>query len=95
MKNVTIERANRFRRDFKREFKTHGADLDAALLEVLDFFISGTPLPAKYKDHKLTGELEGYRSCHLMPDLLLVYEWPDHKTLRLVRLGTHSKLYGL
>ena len=95
MKNVTIERANRFRRDFKREFKTHGTDLDAALLEVLDFLISDTPLPAKYKDHKLTGELEGYRSCHLMPDLLLVYEWPDHKTLRLVRLGTHSKLYGL
>ena len=95
MKNVTIDRANRFKRDFKREFKTYGADLDDALFEVLELLLSGTPLPAKYKDHKLTGELEGYRSCHLKPDLILVYEWPDDETLRLARLGTHSKIYGL
>ena len=92
---VTIERANRFKRDFRREFKTHGADLDIMLLEILGFLISGIPLPAKYQDHKLTGELEGYRSCHLKPDLLLVYDWPGDETLRLARLGSHSKLYGL
>ena len=95
MTTVTIERANRFKRDFRREFKTYGTDLDMMLLEALAFLISNIPLPAKYQDHRLSGELEGYRSCHLKPDLLLVYDWPNDETLRLARLGSHSKLYGL
>jgi len=95
MTTVSIERANRFKHDFKREFKTHGAGLDMMLFEALAFLTSGTPLPTKYQDHKLTGEWEGYRECHLKPDLLLVYGWPDDETLRLARLGSHSELFGL
>jgi mRNA interferase YafQ len=95
MTNPTIDRARKFRRDYKREFKTHGTDLDTMFLEVMSFLINREPLPDKYQDHKLTGELGGHRSCHVKPDLLLVYEWPDTETLRLVRLGSHSKLYGL
>lgn len=91
----TIKWTSRFSRDFKREFKTHGEDLDVILSEVLDFLVSGTPLPAKYRDHKLIGDLGDFRSCHFKPDLILVYEWADDKTLRLARLGSHSKVHGL
>ena len=31
------------------------------------------PLPAKYKDHQLTGNLHDFRECHIEPDWLLLY----------------------
>ena len=92
---MTTERSSKFKRDFKRELRTHGADLDVMLLEVLAFLTLGTPLPAKYQDHKLTGEWEGFRECHLKPDLLLIYEKLDDETLWLARLGSHSELFRL
>ena len=85
----------RFKRDFKREFKTYGKDLDIMLIDVLAFLIFDALLPAKYQDHKLTGEWGGLRECHLKPDLLLIYEKLDTETLRLARLGSHAELFGL
>lgn len=32
--------------------------------------------------------------CHLKSDLLLIYEKPDTESLRLIRLGSHSELFG-
>lgn len=31
-------------------------------------------LESKYKDHKLSGEYEGFRECHILPNLLLIYQ---------------------
>jgi mRNA interferase YafQ len=42
----------------------------------------------------LTGEWSGYRDCHPKPDLVLIYGKPDAETLDLVRLGSHSELFG-
>lgn len=50
------------------------------------------PLAGKYRDHPLSGEWQGFRDCHVKPDLVLIYEKPDPETLRLVRLGSHSEL---
>ncbi|MDR2030740.1 MAG: type II toxin-antitoxin system YafQ family toxin, partial [Azoarcus sp.] len=36
----------------------------------------------------------GYRECHVLPDLLLIYRKPAPDTLRLARLGSHSELFG-
>lgn len=69
--------------------------MDVMLLEVLAFLTLNAPLPAKYQDHKLTGEWEGFRECHLKPDLLLIYEKLDDETLWLARLGSHSELFRL
>lgn len=76
---------------FKRDFKKHG-DLDAALIEVLYLLLNDTPLPAKYCDHDLIGNYNGYRECHIKPDLLLIYK-KDDDYLKLVRLGSHSELF--
>jgi len=35
-----------------------------------------------------------HRECHLRPDLLLIYRKPNPETLQLVRLGSHSELFG-
>ncbi len=34
------------------------------------------------------------RDCHLRPDLVLIYRKVDEETLQLVRLGSHSELFG-
>ena len=88
-----IKWAVKFKRDFKRELKALGKEIDILLFDVLAFLISDTPLPTKYQDHKQSGEWEGCRECHIKPDLLLIYERPDNKTLRLMRLGSHSELF--
>jgi mRNA interferase YafQ len=36
----------------------------------------------------------GYRECRVKPDLLLIYRKSNSDTLKLARLGSHSKLFG-
>ncbi len=53
-------------------------------------------LPPEYKDHKLKGEFEGMRECHIKGDLLLVY-WLKVKAkntlITFLRVGTHSEIF--
>jgi mRNA interferase YafQ len=81
------------RRDYRREKGgKHGKRLDDLLRAVLDRLVADTPLPPANRDHALTGEWSSYRDCHLKPDLVLIY--CDSETLDLVRLGSHSELFG-
>lgn len=90
-----IERSTKFKRDYKQEAKgRHRATLDADLLPVLAALASDAPLDSRYADHALSGDWAGYRDCHIKPDLVLIYHKPDDATLRLARLGSHSKVFG-
>lgn len=88
----TIRPTTRFQRDLKR-IQKRGYDLDL-LKSVIRLLAAGEPLPAKYKDHALTGDYTGTRECHITPDWLLIYEI-DHGELilYLTRTGTHSDLF--
>ncbi len=91
----TIERTTAFKRDFKREKKgQHRKTLDALISEAVGLLATDKPLSAANKDHGLTGEWKDHRDCHLKPDLLLIYRKPDADTLQLVRMGSHSELFG-
>ena len=62
--------------------------------DVIDLLAHGQPLPAKYKDHALTGNYKGCRECHIQPDWLLIYEVEQEALfLYLIRTGTHSDLF--
>ncbi len=68
-----IERTGQFKRDYKRESKgQYSKVLDLALIDVLELILDGKPLPAKYRDHPLSGDWSDHRDCHLKPDLLLI-----------------------
>ncbi len=82
-----IERANSFKRDFKKH-----NNLDANLIEVLYKLINDEILPEKYCDHALIGNWNGYRECHIKPDLILIYK-KDDNILQLIRMGSHSDLF--
>lgn len=81
----------RFLRDFKKYSKS-GVNFREKLNIVIRILESGSHFPEKYKDHKLHGEWVGYRECHILFDLLLVYRQHDD-CVELVTLGTHSDLF--
>ncbi|WP_449189031.1 type II toxin-antitoxin system YafQ family toxin [Agaribacter flavus] len=52
----------------------------------------GNELAEKYVDHPLSGNWQGYRDCHVKPDLVLIYKSEDG-ALKLARIGSHSELF--
>lgn len=75
---------------FKKDFKKQG--LSSELVTVLYHLINGNLLPENYKDHRLSGNLNQFRECHVKPDLLLLYQVKDNNLI-LIRLASHSELF--
>ena len=89
----TIERTSRFRRDYRRESRGRRRnDIDERLAMIVGALASDEPLPQRHRDHALSGPWADFRDCHIRPDLVLIYEKPDTRTLRLVRMGSHAEL---
>ena len=59
---------------------------------VVTMLANDETLPARLRDHALTGDWAWHRECHLNPDLLLIYAKLGEDGLALVRLGSHSEL---
>src|SRR3546814_7303903 len=73
----TIRRTARFKKDYKREVRgRHGATLDADLVVLASLLAADAILPARYRDHGLSGDWIDHRDCHLRPDLVLIYRKP-------------------
>jgi len=91
----TIERTGAFRRDFKREKRgQHRRDIDSLVSDLVTLLAEDKALSEKNRDHGLSGDWRDYRECHLKPDLLLIYRKPNAQVLQLVRMGSHSELFG-
>ena len=83
---------NKIQRNIKL-MKKRGKDLEK-LKTVLNLLQRGIELPAKYKDHALTGNYIGCRECHIEPDWLLVYEIINEEfIILLLTTGSHSDLF--
>lgn len=81
----------KFLKDFKK-YSNSGVNFREKLNEIIELLGSRATLPEKFKDHKLNGEWEGYRECHVLFDLLLVYKYHD-KHVELITLDTHEALF--
>jgi mRNA interferase YafQ len=91
----TIEWTSAFRRDYERTKATpRHRDIEALLPEIVSRLAGDNPLEQNLRDYVLGGNWKGHRECHVKPDLLLIYKKPDHKNLRLVRLGSHAQLFA-
>lgn len=90
---LSVTSTARFRKELRLAGR-RGKDLDT-LETVVALLSAGEPLPGRFRDHPLRGDMAGYRECHLEPDWLLVYRIRhDGQTLELARTGTHSDLFG-
>ena len=81
---------NQFKRDVKKHCQKF---VTREWVEVLDCLVKDIPLPEKYRDHGLEGQWKDCRDCHINPDLVLIYRKTENR-LQLIRLGTHSELFG-
>ena len=90
-----IEPTTAFRRDYKRVAASpRHRDIATVLPPLLELLVADRTLPARHRDHGLSGDWVDHRECHLKPDLLLIYRKSGDDMLRLVRLGSHSELFG-
>lgn len=81
---------SRFEKKLKKVLK-RGKDKEK-LKTVIKLLLTDTPLPAKYKNHKLKGEYADHWECHIEPDWLLVYQKTATEII-LVNTGTHADLF--
>lgn len=93
MKHYDIIWTNQFKKDYKLAMKRH---LNMDLLDdIIRILSRGESLPAKNRDHALSGNWAGHRECHIQPDWLLIYRIEDDVlVLTLAHTGSHSDLFG-
>ena len=88
----TIKFTTQFKRDLKHA-KKQNKNIDK-LFEIIEILANGNQLPAKYRDHELTGNYKDTGGCHIEPDWLLIYEIREEiLVLMLNRVGSHSELF--
>ena len=68
---LKVKMTSQFKKDWKKIVKRN---YNIKKFEkVLSLLINEQSLDEKYKDHKLIGDYEGCRECHIEPDWLLIY----------------------
>lgn len=77
-------------RQFDKDLKAIG--LVPELIDVLHALVKDLPVPEKYKDHALKGDLKQYRECHLRPDLLFAYQTTSDR-VKLIAVDNHNNLF--
>ena len=90
---MDISYAPRFKKQLKK-FK-HNPNVLKRFAEIVSYREKNSPLPSKFRDHKLSGNLRQYRELHLFPNILLVYELDTAESLiTLAMIGSHSEIFG-
>ena len=89
----TIDYSNEFKRQLRRlKRQANASKLVADLVEIIELLMRDEMLPPRCLDHALIGKWNGYRDCHVRPDLVLIYRKIGDTTLHLLRIGSHSEL---
>ena len=82
----------KFKKDYKR-YRNNPKKVEK-LFEILGKLEQEEPLPPENKPHPLTGNYSGHMECHIESDYLLIWFDPATDEIELVRLGSHSELFG-
>ena len=86
----------KYSKDFKKGLKKLKNDADSLALvkSIITKLANDEILEPKHKDHKLSGQYEGYRECHIKPNLLLIYKKEERVLiLTCLAIGSHSELF--
>jgi mRNA interferase YafQ len=80
-----------FERDVKRTRK-RGKPLEKLRI-IAQALIEGKRLDPLQRDHRLVGDYQGRRECHIEADWLLIYKVESERVI-FERTGSHSDLFG-
>ena len=88
-----VFKAKRFRKGLKKMIR-RGKDINK-INDVILKLAMGESLPPQYRDHALSGDLEGLRDCHIKNDWVLLYFYTTNGelVLTLTDTGTHADLF--
>ena len=84
----------KFKKDLKKvKSSSKNFKITSHLLKILQ--LKGVEgIPVKMNPHKLKGIYIDYWECHIKPDLLIIwFQIENPKTIKLIRLGSHSDLF--
>ncbi|MDE5761991.1 MAG: type II toxin-antitoxin system YafQ family toxin [Bacteroidales bacterium] len=88
----SLKASSQFKKDYKR-FRNNPKKVKK-LFEILNLLKSEAAIPETYRPHLLTGNYAGHMECHIEGDFLLIWFDPNTDQIDLVRLGSHSELFG-
>ncbi len=88
----TLKPSSKYKKDYKRI--RNNPKKVRALYEILKMLENEIPIPPEYNPHMLIGDYKGYMECHIEGDFLLIWFDPSTDQIDLVRLGSHSELFG-
>lgn len=95
MNRYKLRKTKRFTKSYKKIILSGkwNSKMQNDLNIVIDSILQGKPMPQKFQDHQLKGDLKEYRECHIRGDLLLVYrKIKNELILILTDIGSHSFL---
>ncbi len=87
-----LKPTTQYKKDYKRYRKN--PTKVKKLFDILDLLRLEKPIPEENKPHPLTGNFKDHMECHIEGDFLLIWMDPKTDTISLVRLGSHSELFG-
>ena len=88
----SLKASSQFKKDYKR-FRNNPKKVKK-LFEILNLLKCEATIPEAYRPHLLTGNYAGHMECHIEGDFLLIWFDPNTDQIDLVRLGSHSELFG-
>ena len=87
-----LKPTSQYKKDYKR-FRNNPKKLEK-LFDILELLRQEKAIPEENRPHPLTGNYAGHMECHLEGDFLLIWFDPHSDVISLVRLGSHSELFG-
>jgi len=87
----SLEYSTQFKKDLKKITTRPIPDI-VEVGRVISMLQRDEVLEEKHVDHPLVGNWQGFRDCHIKPDLVLIYR-VSGGLLQLARIGSHSELF--
>ncbi len=88
----TLKSTSQYKKDYKK-FRNNPKKI-GKLMKLLKKLANEEQIPAEFRPHLLSGNYAGHMECHIEGDFLLTWFDPDTDQIDLVRLGSHSELFG-
>jgi len=87
-----VRKTTQFKKDFKR-YKNNEERVKS-LYDIVNKLANDEEIPQQYKPHQLKGRMKDFMECHIEDDFLLIWFDKVADVIELVRLGSHSELFG-
>ncbi len=88
---LSLKKSSQFKKDYKKI--KHNKKAIIEFIKIIPILLENKQLPEKYLDHQLKWSMNKYRECHILPDLLLVYEKKENKLIiLLLKITNHNNL---